>query len=135
MAARSTDLPVAYRGTPTPLPIVCTGVETWYAGSLIYSLVAGNATKTWAASLSFIGISPYNQVIAAGGTGLVYVGPYIAIFPEDTTAGVTIATEGDALGAIAAGDNYKDLVAYTTGTGADTASLVGRIVKVALPEV
>lgn len=128
MATRTTDLPVAYKGVPTPFSVKVTSAETWYAGSLIWQLAAGGCTKTWAASLPFMGISPYQQVIAAGGEGLVYVGPFLAMLP-DTTAGLAVGDEGDGIGMIAAGDNWLDAVKYTTGIGADTASLIGRLLR------
>jgi len=135
MAARTTDLSVNYRGVPLSVPVVVTSAETWFAGSLIYRLAAGNATKTWATTLPFLGISPFQQVIPAGGQGIIYCGNIIAIFNEDTTGGVVLADEGDGLYAEAAGDNYKDLVKRAPAAVVDGTSFVGTIFKVLLPEV
>ena len=130
MATRTTDLSVAYRGTPVPVGRIVTSAETWFAGSLIFNLAAGNATKTWASALPFIGISPYNQVIAAGGTGIVYYGSYIAIFSEDTTGGIVAGDEAlTGLYAEAVGDNYKDLVKRLSSAVVVNTSFVGNIIK------
>ena len=128
MATRTADLPCSFMGVPTPFSVKVTSAETWYKGSLIYQLAAGGCTKTWAASLPFIGISPHGQTIAAGGEGLIFMGPFVWKVP-DTTAGLAVTDEGDDMGAIAAGDNWLDVVKYTTGTGANTASMIGRLLR------
>jgi hypothetical protein len=128
MATRTTDLPVAYRGVPTPFPVKVTSAETWYSGSMIFQLAAGGCTKTWAASLAFMGFSPYQQVIAAGGIGLVYLGPYIAMVP-DTTAGLAVGDEADQIAMGTAGDNWLDVVKAPQSVSTATFSLIGRLLR------
>lgn len=137
MAARTSDLPVAFRGNPVPINVKTTAAETWYAGSLIYRKAPGTAdcTKTWATTFAFVGISPYAQTTVAGGEGIVYVGPYIAIFPYATTGGVAGTDEGNALYAEAAGDNYMDLIVRAPVSVVTGASLVGHIFRFNSPEV
>lgn len=133
MGLMTADFNVSFRGNPVAIPLVSTSAETWYRGSLIFQLLAGGVSKAYASGgltgTPFIGISPFQQTIAAGGQGIVYVGPFIAIFP-DTTAGLAVGDEGDDIGMATNGsDNWKDCVKYTTGIGADKAALIGNLVR------
>lgn len=128
MATRTTDLPCAFMGVPTPFSVSVTSAETWYKGSLIYQLAAGGCTKTWAASLPFIGISPHGQTISAGGEGLVFLGPFIWRVP-DTTHGLGAGDEAAGMQAVAAGDNWLDCTHAAAGVGTNTGSLIGRLLR------
>ena len=111
MAALTADVSIQYKANPVKFSVAADVATTYFAGSLIFGLVAGNATKVPVTSLPFIGISAYQQVVAAGGEVECFVGPFIALLPPIAT--IAIADEQDFLIMDASGtlsDNPGDLV-------------------------
>ena len=101
--ARTADLPCSFMGVPTPFSVKVTDAQTWFKGSLIFQL-------------------------AAGGEGLIFMGPFIWKVP-DTTAGLAAGDEGDDIQMPAAGDDWLLCTKANAGIGTNTASLIGRLLR------
>lgn len=130
MALLAADVNISFVGPVTIAPLVANIADTYFQGSLVSSVAAGNVTCVSATAQSPMGISPKQQVVAAGGLVEVVVSGLVWM---PLGSAITIADEGDILvydtSAATTSDNPADTVSGLDITAATGDGIWGRIIR------